>query len=531
MDTVHVLLNATGESRALHPLTETITSPMLPVVDRPVMAYMIEALVRQGFKQMQVCLHHLGGSVEAYIGDGRRWGAQIDYVLQKEAWGTAGSVKWACQSQQNTVVVIPADILIDVDLQDALAHHRQSGSVATIVTHDQARGSARPVQLNKHIDPNTPPSYETGIYIFEPSVLTHIPTRQPFDCHQALIPALLAAGENVSVYKATGYWCPLKTFEQYHQAQRETLYSATTEHTALNGFEPLRFPSIEGNQIAPGIWVGPNHVIHPTAQLRAPVYIGRNCQIGQNVELGPAAIVGSHVVVDESATVQNSAILHRTYVGRLVNVESKVVHKNLMVDPTSAEHTKVVDTFLLSETSPQTIGVSLQEIIGRMLALLLLVVSAPIWLSTGLLLLLTSGRLFEKGTYLAGSDKSNLINLTQFHTQSWIGRWLKSWDFNRWPLLWSVVTGRLALVGVGLLDPDQADEITEVWQQQRFDYPAGFTGLWYTATQPTSTLDEILVSDTYYVATRTGREDMRILWQTPRAWWRRAKTKGKIREK
>ena len=82
--------------------------------------------------------------------------------------------------------------------------------------------------------------------------------------------------------------------------------------------------------------------------------------------------------------------------------------------------------------------------------------------------------------------------------------------------------GEISFVGVKPLLPAQADRIIEAWQLQRHQNQAGFTGLWYIQTDQKSELDEILITDTYYVATRTWREDMKILRQTPAAWAKRA---------
>ncbi|MEJ2749346.1 MAG: sugar phosphate nucleotidyltransferase, partial [Anaerolineae bacterium] len=82
---MQVILLATGETDRLRPLTETITAPMIPVANRPLMVYPIEMLARQGYKQMLASLYHLGGSIEAYFGSGQRWGVEIEYVLQKDA--------------------------------------------------------------------------------------------------------------------------------------------------------------------------------------------------------------------------------------------------------------------------------------------------------------------------------------------------------------------------------------------------------------------------------------------------------------
>jgi lipopolysaccharide/colanic/teichoic acid biosynthesis glycosyltransferase len=86
--------------------------------------------------------------------------------------------------------------------------------------------------------------------------------------------------------------------------------------------------------------------------------------------------------------------------------------------------------------------------------------------------------------------------------------------------LWHVLKGDLGLVGVKPLSPAEAEDVTELWQQKRYDYHAGFTGLWYIQTGAQG--DEVLVADAYYAATRNWREDLRLLGQTPLAWLRRA---------
>jgi lipopolysaccharide/colanic/teichoic acid biosynthesis glycosyltransferase len=86
------------------------------------------------------------------------------------------------------------------------------------------------------------------------------------------------------------------------------------------------------------------------------------------------------------------------------------------------------------------------------------------------------------------------------------------------------LTGKISLVGVKPLLPEEASEITEAWQLQRHEYQAGFTGLWYVQNGRNSQLDETLIADTYYVATRTWREDLKILRKTPAGWLKRGRS-------
>jgi lipopolysaccharide/colanic/teichoic acid biosynthesis glycosyltransferase len=87
-----------------------------------------------------------------------------------------------------------------------------------------------------------------------------------------------------------------------------------------------------------------------------------------------------------------------------------------------------------------------------------------------------------------------------------------------------VCIGDLALVGVKPLRPTEVDLVQAEWYQKRFECPAGFTGLWYIQTDPSSDLEEIVIADTFFAATRTWRSEIGILLRTPVAWLRRGRS-------
>ena len=533
---------ATGEADKLQPLTATVPSPMLPITDRPVMLYAIELLARQGFKEMLVSLYHLAGNIETYMGNGQRWGVTLNYLLQRDALGTAGALKWAQPAVRQTIVVMPADALVDVDLEAALAQHRQRQSKATMVVHHFGMDDAARIGLNGDgrlasiaANGSAHAAYPTGVYIFEPEILDMIPARKPFDILAQLMPALLAAGIPVDVYQMSGYWNRLATFQDYHAAQRHVLYSAWGNSDGLDGLPPLNYPSLEGRQIAQGIWVGRNHMIHPSVRLSPPVFIGHDCQIGSEVELGPEVVVGSNVVIDEDATVSRSTILDHTYVGQLVNIDGRFVNKNLVIDKVTAESTQVVDQFLLGQVNT-LVDSRLQRLWDVVAASLLLLITLVFTAPISLLLLLTNGRVFERVERVGGwpdlpvaGSPANLQRFTlwRFCVQkkdgraTTLGQALAHWELHRLPELWNVLKGDMRLVGVKPLTEADIPQISEVWQQKRHEYLAGFTGLWYIQTRPDSNLDEILITDAYYVATRSWREDLKLLARTPITWWRR----------
>lgn len=100
-----------------------------------------------------------------------------------------------------------------------------------------------------------------------------------------------------------GYWNPLATFHDYQAAQSAVLTSLGRQRQAQPD-AGLRHPYVEAGEIEPGIWIGPNSIVHPSVRLTAPLFIGAGCRIGRNTELGPETIIGSGVVIDEGVTIR-----------------------------------------------------------------------------------------------------------------------------------------------------------------------------------------------------------------------------------
>lgn len=534
---MQVLLLATDEQKRLVPLADALAAPMVPIVNRPVMATMLEIVVRAGYKQLLVSLHQRGGSVAAHFGTGRRWGAQLEYVVQREAWGDAGALRWAAKLVRETILVLPADAVLDLDLAAALTAHQASGAQLTLVTaRDPQRAAARPVaadQTGRVLAAGQAITAFTGAFFCEPAVLESIPARTCFDVYGDLLPALLAADAPVYSYTTAGYWNPLDSFQAYHEAQRVFLYSAYQPAEGAPQLPKVRYPSIEGHQIAPGIWVGINHMIHPTARLAAPICIGDGCRVGYGADLGPEVVIGAGVIVDDEATVQASTILPRTYIGNLVNVQNRLVRHTTMVDLATSEHTIVVDKFLLADISPTIVP---KRRLARAADLLvsgaLLIVLLPLLLLLGLVALLASGQALHRTTQVGrrrtgGRAEPESFTLFAFQsvradgTISRLGRWLRGSELDRLPQLWNVFKGDLALVGVKPLAPAEAAYLQEAWHQKRNEHSAGFTGLWYVQAPADADLDAVLIADAYYAATYSARGNLAILGRTPIVWARR----------
>ena len=549
-DQIRAVILATGERKKLHPLTDLRPSPMVPVLSRPVLSYVIELCARHGLKRILLPLYHLAGEIEASFGNGRRWGLTLEYALQRQALGSAGTLSRLRYSLDKPFLVLPGDSLLDLDIQSAWEQHRNTGHMLTVVAAACGQDARRPLGVDRlgritftgSNSQREPVLYDTGAYFCEPELLERIPPQSHFEIYDDLLPALVSEGVPVGAYLHKGYWNPLETLQGLQAGLEYLLYDECIgkpdEHP---GREAALF-KVPGRRLEPGIWAGRNTYIHPDARITPPVWIGENSRIGSQVELGPGAVIGAHVIVDEGATIRQSTVLDRTYVGRLVDITHRTVDRELVVDNSSGEHIRLHDDLLLGEVDDNSLGWKLALVFEWMLACWLMIFGLPLFLATACIALLAAGKLFETVEVVrtmpvhrgGKANQRHIIRVLNFATArpqkdaNLFGRWLKRWELYRLPELISVVRGQITLVGVSMLPPDKVARLNEPWQMRREDWPVGFTGLWYVREGLSEGLDELAVADAYYVATRTLVNDLGLILQTPKAWYRRVKQRRRV---
>src|SRR4030042_2518987 len=118
------MILAAGLGTRLLPLTEEISKPMVPIVNRPVMEHIVDLLVNHGFREIYVNLHYHSDVITRHFEDGRRWGLSITYSYEEELLGTAGGVKkLGRQLGDDSFLVISGDALTDLNLTKLAEFH------------------------------------------------------------------------------------------------------------------------------------------------------------------------------------------------------------------------------------------------------------------------------------------------------------------------------------------------------------------------------------------------------------------------
>ncbi|MEZ4733180.1 MAG: NDP-sugar synthase [Caldilineaceae bacterium] len=379
---MQAILTATGQANKLRPLTTTMPAPMLPVVDRPVMVYAVELLARAGCRDIIVHLPEQASSLIDYFGNGARWNVNIRYLAQQNACGTANLFTCIDPSQSDTVIVLPADAIVDLDIEAALAFHQKTGSMVTAVlgrtepsTPSPLPGATKPgaVDSKQYLQPVLSATAKaeayahTGAFLLEPAAVDAI-ADLPSPCHTDLLAALQQTGMTMQSYVMDGYWNLLTTFQDFQAAQNTVLASlAAGETTSAQAL--LRHPYVEAGEFQPGVWVAPNSIIHPSVRLTPPLFIGAGCRIGRDVELGPNTILGAGVVIDDGVTIQHSTVLSHTYVGQYLHLAQRIAHCSELIDVETGINIEITDPWLLNGVTPTLSGNLLQTIWESLLAL------------------------------------------------------------------------------------------------------------------------------------------------------------------
>ena len=342
------MILAAGKGTRVRPLTYDLPKPMIPVLGKPVMAYLIEHLRKHGVTEIMVNVSHLHEKIEEYFGEGEQFGVQIGYSFEgytKEDGevvavpiGSAGGMKKIQEFGgffDDTTIVLCGDALIDLDLKAALLEHRRKGAVASVITREvpwdkvSSYGVVVTDQTGRITQFQEKPKQEealsnfisTGIYIFEPEVIDLIPSGVEFDIGSQLFPLLAEKGMPFYAQGRPFNWLDIGSVSDYWEVLQNVL---TGEVNHMD---------VPGIQIEPGLWTGLNTSIDwRGTTIKGPVYIGSGVKIEAGTTIvGPTWIGhGSHIC--EGAEIVRSVLFEYTRVLNDVTLHEMIVFKDYSID-------------------------------------------------------------------------------------------------------------------------------------------------------------------------------------------------------
>ncbi|MFN6563285.1 MAG: sugar phosphate nucleotidyltransferase [Nostoc sp. ChiSLP01] len=346
------MILAAGKGTRVRPITYTMPKPMMPILQKPVMEFLLELLRQHGFDQILVNVSHLAEEIENYFRDGQRFGVQIAYSFEGkidddgklvgEAIGSAGGMRRIQDFSpffDDTFIVLCGDALIDLDLTAAVKWHRAQGSIATIITKSVPKeevssygvvvtdedGRVKAFQEKPSTEEALSTNINTGIYIFEPEVFNYIPSGVEYDIGSQLFPKLVEIKAPFYAIPMDFEWVDIGKVPDYWRAIRGVL---------LGEIKNVQIP---GHEVAPGIYTGLNVAVNwDKVDITGPVYIGGMTRIEDGAKIVGPAMIGPNCWICSGATVENSVIFEWSRLGPGVRLVDKLVFGRYCVDKTGA---------------------------------------------------------------------------------------------------------------------------------------------------------------------------------------------------
>jgi NDP-sugar pyrophosphorylase family protein len=218
---------AGGKGVRLKPFTMVIPKPLLPIGDVPIIEVVIRQIAASGIRRVAVMLGYMAQLFIATFGDGSRWGVNIEYYIEDEPLGTAGSLRML-KNPERHMLVMNGDILTTLDYRKIVDYHKAHNASGTIAV----------TQRKAHIDygvivksdggvlgeyrekPVLEYDVSMGINVLSSESLDLIPSDGKFDIPE-LMTALIRAGKKVMCFDTDCYWQDIGRFEDYEQASAD----------------------------------------------------------------------------------------------------------------------------------------------------------------------------------------------------------------------------------------------------------------------------------------------------------------------
>lgn len=320
---MQALILAGGEGTRLRPLTSDVPKPVVALVDRPFIAYMIEWLRGHGVDDVILACGFMADAVRAVLGDGSGLGVRLRYVHEPVPLGTGGALKYAEALLDERCFMLNGDVLTDIDLTAQLRQHERTGARVTLalipVEDPSAYGLVRcddDLAVREFVEKPSPDEIDTdlvnaGAYIIEREVLSEMAAAGTrISIERELFPVLV--GRGLYGYRAAGYWMDIGTPERYLRATREILEGDV--HTEIG-----RRVAAAGGVLYAGDAGGVAGTVH------APALIGAGCVLAADASVGGGTVLGPGVVLGPGAHVERSVLLGGCAVGAHTRISDSII--------------------------------------------------------------------------------------------------------------------------------------------------------------------------------------------------------------
>ena len=294
-----------GEGKRLRPLTSTVPKPVVQLVDRPFISFMLEWLRGHGIDDVIMSCGFLADSVRSVLGDGSKMGIRLRFVEEDEPRGTAGALKLAEPMLDERFLMLNGDVLTDIDLSSQIAQHERTGARGTLalvpvpdpsayglVILEQDRSVRAFVEKPSSNRTGEGNLISAGAYVLERDVLELVPADRNVSIEREVWPLLV--GDGLYGFPSESYWLDIGTPARYLQGTFDIIegnvQTAVCERLGSDWLAIDEGAEVLGRAIPPA-------VLERGVRVAAGAHVGSLVVLAEDVSIGAGSIVERAVIL------------------------------------------------------------------------------------------------------------------------------------------------------------------------------------------------------------------------------------------
>ncbi len=222
-----VVLMVGGLGTRLYPLTKNTPKPMLKVGNKPILETIILNFKKYGFNDIILSVSYKSEIIEAYFGDGRDFGVNIEYVHEEKRMGTAGALSLMREKLYEPFFVMNGDLLTNINFEHMMDYHLQNNSMATMGVREYdfqvPYGVVNVDGIDiKSIEEKPVHNFfvSGGVYVLSAESLKYIPQNEYFDM-PTLFEKIIVDGQKSISFPIREYWLDIGRLEEFEKANSE----------------------------------------------------------------------------------------------------------------------------------------------------------------------------------------------------------------------------------------------------------------------------------------------------------------------
>jgi len=305
-----------GKGTRLRPITHTSAKQLVPVANKPILFYGLEAIAESGIKEVGIVVGDTKNEIKSAVGDGSKFGLKVTYIEQEAPLGLAHAVK------------ISQSFLKDDEFVMYLGEKKPNSQILLAkVTNPQHFGVAELEDgriINLVEKPKQPKSdlALVGVYMFDKNIFEAVNVIKPslrgeLEITDA-IQYLVDKKYNVLPHIITGWWKDTGKLEDMLEANR----------IILDTLESKNLGKVENSSIEGKVILQKNAEIK-NSTIRGPVIIGENCRIS-NSYIGPFTSVYFNTVI-ENSEIEHSIVLENSKIKEVKRIEDSLIGQNVEI--------------------------------------------------------------------------------------------------------------------------------------------------------------------------------------------------------